>query len=54
LLEDIGRDLWLILTFSSAFRMIFTMKAMFEVGLNEQLSVPPEKRFRWAREQNHD
>ena len=34
-----------ILTFSPAFPMIFTIKTMFQVGLNGQVSVPPEKRF---------
>ncbi len=34
-----------ILTYSPAFPMIFTMKTMFQVGLNGQVSVPPEKRF---------
>jgi len=37
--------LYPILTFSPVFPMIFTMKTMFQVGLNGQVSVPPEKRF---------
>jgi hypothetical protein len=34
-----------ILTFSSPFRMISTMKTMFQDGLNGRVPVPPEKRF---------
>jgi hypothetical protein len=37
--------LYPILTFSPAFRMISIMKTMFQVGLNERVPVPPEKRF---------
>ena len=34
-----------ILTFSPVFRMISTMKTMSQVGLNERVPVPREKRF---------
>jgi len=34
-----------ILTFSPAFPMIFTMKTMFQSGLNGRVPIPPEKRF---------
>jgi hypothetical protein len=34
-----------ILTFAPAFRMISTMKTMFQVGLNARVPVPTEKRF---------
>ena len=42
-LQNVG--LYPILTFSPVFRMISTMKTMFQVGLNEHVPVPPEKRF---------
>jgi len=43
--EPVGRLVFPILTYPSAFRMISNMKTMSQVGLNKRVPVPPEKRF---------